>query len=137
MKCGYSHDLDFILDEQAKVTPKRKRKKAKKAQDEEGPTKVHINERNNHSEYATVAFPPALIPSTKPDQYDNYHSAHYDAYMTGFIFACQLLKYSSTTVLNHYKNKLYLMGKNMPLLIEKSQFSNTSLAHREKGNLIV
>ncbi|RHZ46318.1 hypothetical protein Glove_627g29 [Diversispora epigaea] len=158
MKCGFSHDLDLILDGQAKTTSKRKRKRGKpKKTSNEKLTKVHINERdtiieetqetqegsnnsnnnlnnqNNHSEYATVAFPPALIPSTKPDQYDNYHSAHYDAYMTGFIFACQLLKYSNITVLNNYKNKLYLMGKNMPLLVEKSEFSNTSVTHREKS----
>ncbi|CAG8444530.1 8267_t:CDS:2 [Diversispora eburnea] len=168
MKCGFSHDLDLILDGQTKTSSKRKRKrgKAKKTPNKKS-TKVHINERdtinneiqedssnnqdnlnnsnnsnnqdnsnsdqNNHSEYATVALPPTLIPSTKPDQYDNYHSAHYDAYMTGFIFACQLLKYSNITVLNNYKNKLYLMGKNMPLLVQKSEFSNTSVAHRGKS----
>ncbi|CAG8480250.1 17249_t:CDS:2 [Acaulospora morrowiae] len=143
MRCGNSHDLDFILDEQAKaVKVKRKRRKNKNQEGES--TKVHINERDTidtsqtdpsgqSSEYVSASMPPTLLPSTKPDQFDNFHSAHYDAYMTGFIFARQLLKFTSTTVLSQYKNKLYLMGKNYPLLIEKSEFAKTSIQHQEKG----
>ncbi|CAG8544305.1 22070_t:CDS:2 [Dentiscutata erythropus] len=110
MRCGNSHDLDFILDEQAKeVDSKRKRRKNQ-----------HIDEESNSKEHVSASMPPTVIPSTKPDQYDNYHSAHFDAYMTGFIFARQLMKYTSATVMNEYKNKLYLISKNLPLLIEKN-----------------
>ncbi|CAJ0751093.1 9076_t:CDS:10, partial [Entrophospora sp. SA101] len=101
MRCGKSHDLDFILDEQAREF------------------------ENKRKQHVSVSMPPTLLPSTKPDQFDTYHSAHFDAYMTGFIFARQLLKYSGTKVLNEYRNKLYLMGRNLPLLVAKSQFSKT------------
>ncbi|CAJ0902723.1 5188_t:CDS:2, partial [Entrophospora sp. SA101] len=101
MRCGKSHDLDFILDEQAREF------------------------ENKRKQHVSVSMPPTLLPSTKPDQFDMYHSAHFDAYMTGFIFARQLLKYSDTKVLNEYRNKLYLMGRNLPLLVAKSQFSKT------------
>ena len=35
--------------------------------------------------------------------------------------------------MNEYKNKLYLIGKNLPLLVEKSQFSKTSDGHKKKA----
>ncbi|KAF0449770.1 ribonuclease CAF1 [Gigaspora margarita] len=134
MRCGNSHDLDFILNEQAKeVNSKRKRRKGSKNQSEEI-RQAHMNEESsdNSIEHVSASMPPTVIPSTKPDQYYNYHSAHFDAYMTGFIFARQLMKYTSATVMNEYKNKLYLISKNIPLLVEKSQFSKTSIGHQEK-----
>src|ERR1044071_3324454 len=112
MKCGNSHDLDFILDEQAKEAEK-KRKKRKLNQ---GQPQV-LRKVYQSTEHVSASEPPTLLPSTKPDQFDTYHSAHFDAYMTGFIFARQILKYSKAKVMNEYKNKLYLIGKNLPLLV--------------------
>ncbi|CAG8500234.1 14726_t:CDS:2 [Cetraspora pellucida] len=126
--------VNFILDEQAKeADSKHKRRKGGKIQPE-GIRQIHINEEcsDNSIEHVSASMPPTVLPSTKPDQYDNYHSAHFDAYMTGFVFARQLMKYTSTTVMNEYKNKLYLIAKNLPLLIEKSKFSKTSVGHQEK-----
>src|SRR5205809_4624512 len=117
MRCGNSHDLDFILDEQAKEA-EMKRKKRKLNHKKQIPKDVYQS-----TEHVSASEPPTLLPSTKPDQFDMYHSAHFDAYMTGFIFARQILKYSKTKVMNEYKNKLYLIGKNLPLLVEKSHFS--------------
>lgn len=144
MKCGKSHDLDFILDEQAReFENKRKRRKIDKNQQEENLPKESDSTSPSSSsstttttEHVSVSMPPTLLPSTKPDQFDMYHSAHFDAYMTGFIFARQLLKYSDTKVLNEYRNKLYLMGRNLPLLVTKSQFSKTSIGHQKKQQTI-
>src|SRR2546430_770651 len=108
MKCGNSHDLDFILDEQAKEA-ETKRKKRKLNQNR---TQI-LKDVHQSAEHVSASEPPTLLPSTKPDQFDTYHSAHFDAYMTGFIFARQILKYSKTKVMNEYKNKLYLIGKNL------------------------
>jgi hypothetical protein len=47
--------------------------------------------------------------------------------MTGFVFLSQILFHpdiSSTS-----KNRLYVMGKPRPLLIEKSSFAKTSAGH--------
>lgn len=130
MKCGNSHDLDFILDEQAKeAEPKRKKRKLNQNQ-------TQISKDHHSTEYISASEPPTLLPSTKPDQFDVYHSAHFDAYMTGFIFARQILKYNKTKVMNEYKNKLYLIGKNLPLLVEKSQFSKTSDRQKKQYNKI-
>ncbi|CAI2184630.1 17287_t:CDS:2 [Funneliformis geosporum] len=127
MRCGNSHDLDFILDEQAKEAGK-KRKKRKLNQSQPQTTR----EICQSTEHVSASEPPTLLPSTKPDQFDTYHSAHFDAYMTGFIFARQILKYNKSKVMNEYVNKLYLIGKNLPLLVEKSQFSKTSDGHKQK-----
>ncbi|CAB4395134.1 unnamed protein product [Rhizophagus irregularis] len=127
MKCGNSHDLDFILDEQAREAETRRKKRKLNQNQERLPKDI-----NQSTEYVSASEPPTLLPSTKPDQFDMYHSAHFDAYMTGFIFARQMLKYGKTKVNNEYKNKLYLMGKNLPLLVEKSQFSKTSNGHNKK-----
>ncbi|RIA97309.1 ribonuclease CAF1 [Glomus cerebriforme] len=131
MRCGNSHDLDFILDSQAKEA-ETKRKKRKLNQN-----RIQVSKDVYQStEYVSASEPPTLLPSTKPDQFEMYHSAYFDAYMTGFIFARQILKYSKTKVMNEYKNKLYLIGKNLPLLVEKSQFSKTSDGHNKKYDII-
>src|SRR3954470_10348334 len=127
MKCGNSHDLDFILDEQAKEAETRRKKQKLNQNQEQIPKDIYRS-----TEHVSASEPPTLLPSTKPDQFDMYHSAHFDAYMTGFIFARQILKYGETKVINEYKNKLYLIGKNLPLLVEKSQFSKTSDGHNKK-----
>lgn len=54
------------------------------------------------------------------------HSACYDSYMTGYIFCNQIKK---DELMISCKNKLYLMGKSRPLLIEKSRFSSLSKGH--------
>src|SRR5207237_8519769 len=61
-----------------------------------------------------------------------YHAAHFDSYMTGFVFARQLLILSEGEVLNEHKNKLYLMNKDRPLLVQKSEFAQISEGHRMK-----
>ncbi|XP_033127452.1 target of EGR1 protein 1-like [Anneissia japonica] len=75
------------------------------------------------------------------------HRAGFDAFMTGFSFATFLGKYGAwkeTEVMNNQMslgsrfqvedltNRLYLSGKSVPLLVEKSHFSKTSSHHREK-----
>jgi target of EGR1 protein 1 len=62
--------------------------------------------------------------------FETYHSAHFDAYMTGYIFLHQCVSYKNLIVSE--KNKMYLMGKQMPLLIKGSKFVKCSAGHREK-----
>lgn len=72
------------------------------------------------------------------------HRAGYDAFMTGYIMAYYFTKYGKLpaekrrnvklTDLNveEFKNKVYLCGKDIPLVITKSSFTKSSKDHREK-----
>ncbi|XP_067677671.1 target of EGR1 protein 1-like isoform X2 [Haliotis asinina] len=72
------------------------------------------------------------------------HRAGYDAFMTGYIMAYYFTKFGKLptetrrnvklTDLNveEFKNKVYLCGKDIPLVITKSSFTKPSKDHREK-----
>ncbi|KAF9314779.1 Target of EGR1, member 1 (Nuclear) [Podila horticola] len=63
---------------------------------------------------------------------ENFHSAYFDAFMTGTIFAHQLNEHDATEVESSAKNKVYLIGKSFPLMIEKSAFSKFSPGHERQ-----
>ncbi|KAG0032724.1 Target of EGR1, member 1 (Nuclear) [Podila clonocystis] len=63
---------------------------------------------------------------------ENFHSAYFDAFMTGTIFAHQLNEHNATEVETSAKNKIYLIGKSFPLMIEKSAFSKFSPSHERQ-----
>ncbi|KAJ3122081.1 Target of EGR1, member 1 (Nuclear) [Physocladia obscura] len=88
----------------------------------------------------------SLIPSL--DSFETYHSACFDSYMTGFVFCSQQMQHlSSLSVINgtdkpingvsvdlvqfvkQHGNKLYLMGKDVPLNILASAFTRNSDGH--------
>ncbi|KAJ3021317.1 Target of EGR1, member 1 (Nuclear) [Thoreauomyces humboldtii] len=74
-------------------------------------------------------------PPSDGTLFEKYHSACFDAYMTGFIFARQLCEVGPTkTAKEDMCNRLYLMGKPMPLLVQKGQFTKHSPAHLAKRN---
>lgn len=67
------------------------------------------------------------------------HRAGVDAYMTGYCFACYGLRLAGEklviaeereTLLEEVRNKVTLGGKNFPLLLTQSSYSNTSTHHR-------
>lgn len=61
--------------------------------------------------------------------FEQDHSAYFDAFMTGFVFAYQIR--SSPDILMNSRNKLYLIGKQIPLLIEQSKYSKVSKSHEK------
>lgn len=86
-----------------------------------------------------------IIPcKTNVKNNSSTHRAGYDAFMTGYIMAtiaCQYGKNMSQNesfTLNSIKgfnavaNKVYLSGKDVPLLIRKSAYANASKQHSEK-----
>ncbi|KAI8579356.1 hypothetical protein K450DRAFT_242861 [Umbelopsis ramanniana AG] len=116
-QCGKSHDLDYILDEVEK-SQKRKKTGITAADDEEAAvTPPDMN----------VDVPPLpaapLIPGPS-----FYHSAHFDSYMTGYVFVHQLQEFRDYTT---HANKLYLIGKDIPLPIQKSAFTSLSKGWQE------
>ena len=70
------------------------------------------------------------------------HRAGFDAFMTGFTLADQLLKRANVSNVANFLpeeinakdlvNKLYLVCKDFPCLIQKSAFAKISRAHFEK-----
>ncbi|KAJ3055455.1 Target of EGR1, member 1 (Nuclear) [Rhizophlyctis rosea] len=68
--------------------------------------------------------------------FEKYHSACFDAYMTGYIWAHQLLLFGKEKM-ETYQNCMYLIGKQFPLRIEKSKFAKTSSGHRSKRERIL
>ncbi|KAG9321376.1 hypothetical protein KVV02_002108 [Mortierella alpina] len=65
---------------------------------------------------------------------EKFHSAYYDAFMTGTIFAHQLNQHKPDEIEAQAKNKIYLIGKSFPLMVEKSAFAKFSPGHeRQRG----
>eukprot|EP01132_Coremiostelium_polycephalum_P007431 gene7431-9133_t len=54
---------------------------------------------------------------------DNIHSAGFDSAMTGFIFAHYLQIFPNPNTQKELSNKIYLSGKNHPLVLMKSNYS--------------
>ncbi|KAF9131075.1 Target of EGR1, member 1 (Nuclear) [Mortierella sp. 14UC] len=66
---------------------------------------------------------------------EKFHSAYYDAFMTGTIFLHQLHQHEIETVESQAKNKIYLIGKPFPLTVEKSSFTKYSPSHERQRAL--
>ncbi|KAI9240327.1 MAG: ribonuclease CAF1 [Podila humilis] len=77
----------------------------------------------------TLKQPSLSSSSSDSAPAENFHSAYFDAFMTGTIFAHQLNEHDATEVEKSAKNKIYLIGKSFPLKIEKSAFSKFSPGH--------
>ncbi|KAJ3323805.1 Target of EGR1, member 1 (Nuclear) [Boothiomyces sp. JEL0866] len=103
--CQLSHSLDLILDHQ------EGKHKSKKVKAEPVNTEFTFISRG---------------------LFEQTHSAVFDAYMTGFIFGHYLA--SEDHLLLKSQNRLYLIGKQMPLVIEKSKYAKCSPAHLKKRN---
>ncbi|KAG0208446.1 Target of EGR1, member 1 (Nuclear) [Mortierella sp. GBA30] len=63
---------------------------------------------------------------------EKFHSAYYDAFMTGTIFAHQLNQHKPDEIEAQARNKIYLIGKSFPLMVEKSAFAKYSPGHERQ-----
>jgi len=162
-ECPHSHDLDVILDYEARASLSKKRKRELQAAEQSGsdinmngdvsPSTDIIND-SSFKEKETIATPavfklnssPLSTPSPIVESvttvstsqqdlltinFEKYHSASFDSYMTGYVYARDIVEYTSEQVVE-WKNKLYLMGKDVPLSIHKSAFSTVSAGYKEK-----
>ncbi|KAI8851922.1 ribonuclease CAF1 [Chytridium lagenaria] len=138
--CEKTHDLDYILNYEASGGKGFKAHKKVKLENSDSafsesqeiseplePTPLPTPQlQASH----TAATPISSISETPQNIFETYHSAGFDAYMTGFIFCHQLICYP--TLLEDHKNKIYLIGKQRPLLIEKSTFAKMSDGHLKR-----
>jgi len=115
--CSKSHDLDLILDIEYKKTSSNSSKKKKK--------KKRILKED--------VLSGDVVKENQPLLFEQTHSASFDAYMTGYIYASQAYFEEDMT---QHKNRLYLIGKDRPLLIEKSRFGKMSAQHQQQRLLL-
>ncbi|KAJ3384939.1 Target of EGR1, member 1 (Nuclear) [Entophlyctis sp. JEL0112] len=144
--CEKSHDLDVILD--AEEAARAKTKKGKAFQETPiATTTVHSPADSckqfvqNQTDAVVEDFSPTRLPiPIVPEVLETYHSACFDAFMTGFTLCSQMKMHGATKdssqeiaeFVKEHGNRLYLMGKNVPLIIQGSMFAKKSTAHMAK-----
>ncbi|KAI8358098.1 ribonuclease CAF1 [Mortierella sp. GBAus27b] len=149
MRCGKSHDLDLILDMEEERNS-RKRKKRKTNHDSAGSKDAKAEHPSDNSAIKTgdtnlgkdtvpmanepsPSVMPAAIPvqamETAARSSEKFHSAYFDAFMTGTVFSHQLNKHLPENIETLAKNRIYLIGKDIPLIVEKSAFAKYSPEH--------
>ncbi len=151
--CYKIHDVDLILDYEEKKSeepPRKKRKRNKKnkrekqgEEEEEKKDNSHVSTEKIENDVEIEIEKPFPIPdestvqaiNDKEQNIGSYnsiaHHSSFDSYMTGYIFTRMLCSLKTT----ESENKVYLMGKNFPLLIQKSQFCDYSAPHLAKSKL--
>ncbi|KAJ1944417.1 hypothetical protein FBU59_002605 [Linderina macrospora] len=154
-KCPKSHDIDFILDcqerEEARKLASESGSEAPEKSDEKNAGVDDSKKRKRSSDDEDSASTSGADskkgrkasknseePASKPGNGDHknmYHTAAYDAYMTGFIFASYQIRLGEG--IGEYLNKVYLMGRpDQPLLIKPSLFASNSLTYVQTKPII-
>ena len=158
--CSHSHSVDSVLDVEHEKRQKRKRKRNRNAnnegsemitseQEEDDSNDIEIEDGKTGSQYEGGAGGDGengegVVNNGVTVRRSGTHRAGFDSFMTGFAFAVALTKYGAisksddgtdSTVqisFDEVKNKVALSGKDIPLLIRKSNFAKTSALHNEK-----
>ncbi|KAI8802091.1 ribonuclease CAF1 [Cladochytrium replicatum] len=120
--CSRPHDLDLILDDELGASS-RNSKRPRHSTSTPERTPAHAQPSR-----LPLSVPPPAPPTAQAD-FESYHSATFDAFMTGYIFAHQI---NTIEKWQEHKNRVYLMGKQIPLRIERSAFTKGSVDHRKK-----
>ncbi len=103
--CEFSHDLDVILD-------------------------AHLGEKTERAVRDAVMQESEAPKRT--DEQETYHSACFDAFMTGYVHACQGRKMREGAEKNGSENRLYLMGKDIPLHVNRQVYKQPSINHVDR-----
>ncbi|KAI7853302.1 ribonuclease H-like domain-containing protein [Circinella umbellata] len=102
--CKRSHDLDRILDRDQ-----------------------NVNTKDPSSVPSVPSSPEQEQQQVKSMQQQKEHSAHYDSYMTGYIFCYMVTQYQAGDELHDAMNKLNIMKLDIPLRITHGNFSKPTL----------
>merc|ERR1719273_105740 len=139
--CKNSHNVDYILACEDNKQPKRKKKK----RDHE------VNERDSIETDASKLSKGEKISDCSKDisQITTVagHRAGMDAFMTGYSYAAftwhkTKVSSESTDISTDMKdiniaNHIYLVGKEIPLIVKKSNFAKNSTSHIEKYENVI
>ncbi len=129
--CSKSHDVNAII--QAELNKKKSNKKQNLVQTNQETSLLATNSEINQS-----------------NDLNQIHNAGLDSFMTGYVMLNYINKFTKFKVisdllnndklnfqlndfdLENIKNKVYLTGKDYPLMIRRSNFATTSQNHKEK-----
>lgn len=133
LKCPASHNiLEYIRYEEKNPVPRKKRKVEMSNGTTEGENKI-VTEDKIKVITITDADETELIETSPPKQFtrelspemfisnSSCHSAGFDSYITGYIFT-YFLYYLNEDKIREGLNKIFLSGKDFPLLLVESQF---------------
>ncbi|EGC31299.1 hypothetical protein DICPUDRAFT_156861 [Dictyostelium purpureum] len=132
-KCQDSHDISQILDsEEAK---RQKKKRGRKTFEDDNSNldgeneigeviKSIVNNNNNNNDNSEENNCNFKYKEIFKMEGQNIHSAGFDSAMTGFIFTYFLLLFKKSNLLNEVENKVYLSGKQVPLFLKPSKYSD-------------
>ena len=138
--CQKSHDVDYILACQEENQPRKKKKKnIDNFNDEKS-----VEENNKSIEKDDSADNSTVICNSTTSA---GHRAGMDAFMTGYSYAAftwhksrisnEKIELPSDMKDSNIANHIYLVGKEFPLKIKRSNFAKNSTSHAEKfENLI-
>jgi len=160
--CELSHNIDTIISKKEdesdkKRAKKRRRKDDTEADQDDGGGKVQVLDDEDSKNGNNVIGTEAVEENGKAHEngdsngaangkevkYKGGHRAGYDAFMTGFAFATFLVHQTQlpvdppdfkpkTICADKLVNKIYLVGKEFPLLLQKSSFAKNSVQHDAK-----
>ena len=135
-ECKDSHDVDYILAAQDTHMNKKKKKRSKKI------------DQTTNGHVADNTVQEAIITEKKSSDKNSDratttgHRAGMDAFMTGYSYIAFIwhktnkvgedLVVDDDIKLPNIVNKIYLVRKEFPLLIQKSSFAKNSVSHVEK-----
>ena len=135
--CQRSHDIDVILDRKEGFGRKRQ---CEAEESEEAPPlkkKCLSNGQSLSSSSCATSRPTTL--------FGGGHRAGFDAFMTGFVLAAHLAFRGRSTPEEEGKpllagptgteeevNRIYLVSKDFPLLVQRSAFAKNSVGHYDK-----
>ncbi|KAF9157573.1 Target of EGR1, member 1 (Nuclear) [Actinomortierella ambigua] len=153
-RCERTHDLDAILDHEEskhkKTHKKQRMNEGSQNESEEDSTSrdpVSLPETATAMKIAETTSPAPLSSSSivaplaeaEPTiensalTPEKFHSAYFDAYMTGTVFSHQLNLHTRTVIEKEARNRVYLIGKSFPLATEKSSYAQYSPGHIQKS----
>jgi target of EGR1 protein 1 len=123
--CSQSHDVDRVVDYKEGRVRKRKKMSENSAV---GAKKASSSPEDNNGVEDTHSTSSESNPN---DALSGGHRAGFDAFMTGYVLAHHRLKRRNEPS-DAAMNKLYLVGKDFPLLLRKSAFAKNSAGHFAK-----
>jgi target of EGR1 protein 1 len=144
-ECKQSHDLEKVLDKELKENVTTFDQIKNNTQFRDHLTQLAKKAFLNPSTVTNPITLHRILPKQPqehqplPLSFNTHHSAQFDSFMTGYIFARYLHHPSFGKEYiwgEEFFNKLYIIGRDMPLKVEKIPYSNYSAGHKRKWQLV-
>jgi len=140
--CPLSHNIDLIISKKDDEAEKKRAKKRRRKDEnvENGTDEISVETDAKVQKLSEEVESNGVKTVKQPT---GGHRAGYDAFMTGFAFATYLVHQTAlpqdppdfrpeTICADKLVNKIYLVCKDFPLLLQKSSFAKSSVQHDAK-----